>query len=238
MGRFVHKTYVLLNSITLPFSILMGMVLLVFQPWFLQYEYSRSNFPPDQYGFSYEDRIQYGTASLLFITKNHPKEFLSNLTFDVVSPIYNQRELDHMMDVQVVFRNAKRIWIVFFFLYFFQTLIFFRKPNFQLIIRQILTYGSQLTIVIFFSIFFVVIFAFDPFFQFFHQLFFTENSWLFYENDTLIRLFPEKLWIDGFLIVSVLTIMTALIFFLIGTDFSIFKKHSHRFNFLKFFRKG
>jgi len=100
-----------------------------------------------------------------------------------------------------------------------------------------LTEGSLLTIFIFFLIFFIVIFAFDSFFQYFHQLFFAENSWLFYENDTLIRLYPEKLWIDGFLIVSVLTITTAIIFFFVGTDFSFFKKQSQRLNSLKFLRK-
>jgi len=237
MKRFVIKIIAFLNSITLPFSILMGTVLLIFQPWFLQHEYSGTSFPPDQFGFTYEDRMQFGSASLLYITENYPPEFLANLSLNTGEPIYGSRELDHMRDVQTVFQTAKKVWIIFLFLYFLQILFFFRNLNFQFVIRKILTEGSLLTIFIFFLIFFIVIFAFDSFFQYFHQLFFAENSWLFYENDTLIRLYPEKLWIDGFLIVSVLTITTAIIFFFVGTDFSFFKKQSQRLNSLKFLRK-
>ncbi len=224
MGRILKKIFVFINPLMVPFSILMGMILLVIQPWFLQFEYSRNNFPEDRFGFSEEDRIKYGIASLLYITESYPQNFLSNLSFESGDPIYGKRELDHMKDVQIVFQAAKKTWTIVIILYFLQIILFYRKASFQLLTRQILIHGSLLTIFMFILIFFVALFAFDPFFQFFHQLFFVENSWLFYESDTLIRLFPEKLWVDGFLLVSILTIITAVIFLLIGTEFSFFKK--------------
>ncbi|MFH1086805.1 MAG: DUF1461 domain-containing protein [Chloroflexota bacterium] len=49
---------------------------------------------------------------------------------------------------------------------------------------------------------FVLLFSlvdFDLFFTRFHQVFFSAGSWLFYEDDTLIQLYPLPLWIDAVL---------------------------------------
>jgi len=40
--------------------------------------------------------------------------------------------------------------------------------------------------------------SFDWLFTQFHHLFFEGNSWLFLYSDTLIRLYPERFWVDAF----------------------------------------
>ncbi|MBA4384467.1 MAG: hypothetical protein C0410_07000, partial [Anaerolinea sp.] len=57
---------------------------------------------------------------------------------------------------------------------------------------------------------------FDALFTGFHTLFFTGSTWLFYTNDTLIRLFPEKLWSDAFTFMGVFTLATGVICTFLG----------------------
>lgn len=38
---------------------------------------------------------------------------------------------------------------------------------------------------------------FDLFFTRFHEIFFEANSWIFYQDDTLIQLYPLPLWQDA-----------------------------------------
>ena len=53
----------------------------------------------------------------------------------------------------------------------------------------------------------------------FHHLFFTGDSWLFYADDSLIRLFPEKLWIDGFSLAAGLTAVFAVLILILSRLF-------------------
>jgi integral membrane protein (TIGR01906 family) len=45
----------------------------------------------------------------------------------------------------------------------------------------------------------------------FHAIFFEGDTWLFFTNDTLIRLFPEKLWSDAFIYLGMFTLISALV---------------------------
>ena len=52
--------------------------------------------------------------------------------------------------------------------------------------------------------------SFDFIFTEFHHLFFEGDSWLFLYSDTLIRLFPERFWMDAFIIVGLFTLAGGL----------------------------
>ena len=43
------------------------------------------------------------------------------------------------------------------------------------------------------------------------RLFFSGDTWLFYADDTLIRLFPLKLWSDAFIFMGIFTLAGALV---------------------------
>jgi integral membrane protein (TIGR01906 family) len=48
------------------------------------------------------------------------------------------------------------------------------------------------------------------FFSTFHSLFFEEGTWVFLRSDTLIRLFPERFWMDVAVLVVALLIAEAI----------------------------
>jgi len=58
---------------------------------------------------------------------------------------------------------------------------------------------------------------FSSLFTAFHGLFFEGDTWLFFADDTLIRLYPLKLWSDAFIFMGIFTMAGAfLCIFAIG----------------------
>ena len=69
-------------------------------------------FPPDEFGFSKEDRLKWAPYALDYLTNNEDISYLGDLKFDDGTPLYNERELSHMDDVKLVTQGALRVWYV------------------------------------------------------------------------------------------------------------------------------
>jgi uncharacterized membrane protein len=70
--------------------------------------------------------------------------------------------------------------------------------------------GGWLTLGLLGLILATVFLNFSALFTVFHQLFFVGDTWLFYFTDTLIRLFPMRLWQDLFIAIGAFSILGAL----------------------------
>src|SRR4030095_4358700 len=79
-------------------------------PLFLQIEYNMPYFPPDEFGFTKEDRLKWAPYALAYLTNNEDISYLGDLKFDDGTPLYNERELSHMDDVKLVTQGALRVW--------------------------------------------------------------------------------------------------------------------------------
>jgi integral membrane protein (TIGR01906 family) len=53
--------------------------------------------------------------------------------------------------------------------------------------------------------------GFDEFFTRFHEVFFQGSSWRFSNTDTLIRLYPERLWQDVSRLAAAITVGQAVV---------------------------
>ncbi len=212
--------------ITLPFILLMGVVLIIFEPWYLSFEYQNKNFPADPYGFTISERLNYGIISLNYVFKGLPDNTLADLKKADGSALYNERELSHMKDVKNVFQNAKKVWKI---LLLFDAVLFvlaLLRPELRSGFLDALKKGSVLTGICLFVILIFTFTSFDSLFEHFHELFFKEGTWLFYESDSLIRLYPEKLWVDGFIWAAVLTLLFSLIVFM-AANFGLKKQKNN-----------
>ena len=215
-GRYIFFAIV---TIILPFVLLMNGVMLVFTAEFLQYEYKKPGFPPDPYGFTLEERMEYGTASVHYITdvlNRDPDADLEGLKMKDGTPLYNERELSHMRDVRQVFGNARAVMAGMIVFIIITGWLVSRRPDSLPGFLRSITWGSVLTILLLALIFVGILTGFDAFFEGFHHVFFSGDSWLFYENDSLIRLFPEPLWSEGFLMTAILTAALAFLIFLVS----------------------
>jgi hypothetical protein len=85
---------------------------ILLSPLFLRIEYNMPYFPPDEYGFTKEDRLHWAPYALDYLTNNEDISYLADLKFDDGTPLYNERELSHMDDVKLVTQGALRVWYI------------------------------------------------------------------------------------------------------------------------------
>ena len=181
-------------------------------PVFYRVEYNMPYFPPDEYGFTKAERLKWAPYAVNYLINNADIAYLGDLKFDDGTPLYNERELRHMLDVKKVTQGALNLWYLSLALLgLFGAWAWFGDwwQYFLLGLKR----GGWLMVLLAALIGTIVVVGiainpnvFDEFFVLFHSLFFEGNSWLFYFSDTLIRLFPIRFWMDAFLWAAVIAL--------------------------------
>ncbi len=212
----MEKNYPLLTwlvALITPIALILSGVRLLLTPWFIQVEYQMPNFPPDPFGFTVEDRLYYSQIALDYLLNDQGIEFLGDLRFADGTPVYNPRELAHMVDVKIVVRYALYVWYGSLSALFILGLAACLGKTWQSF-RSGLVRGGWLTIILVGTVVLFVLFGFGIFFVLFHEVFFDPGTWTFAFSDTLIRLFPERFWRDAFLAVGGFALMTSVLLIL------------------------
>lgn len=221
----VYTALSILVTILIPFFLIMTSIRVLINPFFLDYEYNLANFPKDDFGFSTLDRLYWGKISLDYLINNEGIDFLADLKFADGSSFYNERELSHMLDVKNLIQKALIAWYISIAV-LIGLFVWSRVKKWTASFMRGVSRGGLLTIGVIITVIFATFLNFDELFTQFHHLFFTGDTWLFYVNDSLIRLFPEKLWSDAFLFMGAFTLAGAVILLLVGTRFQKSKKQS------------
>ena len=201
-----------LVTILVPIALIGLGLRLLLTPLFLQVEYNMPYFPPDEFGFTKEDRLKWAPLALDYLVNNEGISFLGDLTIYYGTPLYNERELRHMDDVKLVTQGALRIWYASLaILLLLGGWAWFggwwQEYRFGLMRGGWLMVGLAVAV----GLIVVIGIAINPnvfwnFFAGFHSLFFEGDSWLFLYSDTLIRLFPIRFWQDAFLLTAVIAL--------------------------------
>ncbi|MBU0705164.1 MAG: DUF1461 domain-containing protein, partial [Chloroflexi bacterium] len=89
--------------LALPIVLLVVDVRIVTGHWFVRWEYGKADFPPDPYGLTTEERIPLALVCVDYLATNADISLLGDLRLPNGEPAFNQRELRHMFDVQVVY---------------------------------------------------------------------------------------------------------------------------------------
>lgn len=184
-----------LVALATPVVIVLIMVRLVMNPLFLQWEYNRPGFPEDRYGFTIEDRMRWAPVAVEYLLNDADISYLADLRFDNGQPLYNARELSHMVDVKMVVQRALTL-LTLALLLLVALGVWAWRAGWLEIYRQGLVRGGWLTVFLLLTVLLTVLFTFGVFFTTFHNIFFAEGTWTFLYSDTLIRLFPERFWQD------------------------------------------
>lgn len=211
----VYRVFGWLITLALPFLLLLTSARVIFSPFYLNYEYQVPRFPQDEYGFNTQERLKYADLSLEYLFNNQGIEFLEKITLPDGSSLYNERELSHMDDVKVLIQTFVKIWygiIAFFIL----MILWSWLGKWQTTFWGAISRGGWLTVGVIIAILAMIALNFNEFFTVFHHLFFTGDTWLFYESDSLIRLFPLKLWSDGFTFVGIFSMTAGVVLSAIG----------------------
>ncbi len=192
---------------------LIGLALrILLTPIFYTIEYNMPYFPADEYGFTKEDRLTWAPYAVNYLINDEDISYLSNLTFDDGSPLYNERELSHMQDVKKVIQGSLTTWYITLAILLLFAILFYKNnwiSNYLLALQR----GGWWMIGLALSLAFVAGAGilinpdiFWAFFSGFHAVFFEGDSWLFYYSDTLIRLFPIRFWQDAVIAIALIAL--------------------------------
>jgi len=224
--KLLYKVILWAITFILPVAIVLSVVWLVIHPWYPVFEYHTPAFPEDPYGFTLKDRLTYAKIAVDYLRNSADISFLGDLRFPAgqqappptcqqmtdCTHLYNDRELEHMLDVKHVVQGAMRVLVISLIVLVFFCIWAWLGKWFSLYLKGLQRGGLVTLIFIGLIILFVVV-AFNYLFVLFHEIFFKAGTWTFLYSDTLIRLFPERFWQDTFLMVGGLTAALGLLFF-------------------------
>lgn len=202
-------------TLAVPFLLLMSGVRMLLSYEFLRFEYTRPGFPADPYGFTTLDRLEYGMYAISFLFSAEGDEELARLRLprDKCWPQpdgaancaqFNERELGHLADVKSTLTAGFLLCLICLFTALFCAITVLFCPILSPIRQDFLSHilgglrqGATLTLAIVASLVVIAVAAWDSAFDAFHELFFTAGTWRFPFSDSLIRLYPEQLFIDA-----------------------------------------
>ncbi len=205
-----------LITLAMPFFLGFSVITLVIHPAYPRYEYAKPNFPPDPFGFTQEQRLAIALISVDYLERwDAPEDVIHLLSEQTLpgsdAPLYNAREIEHMLDVKRV-TDAIRIsalvaaGVVLGGLAWLLIQPTRRATGYLAIWR-----GGLLTVSLLVAIAGFIVLAWPIFFVQFHELLFPPGTWTFNLSDALIRLHPEKFFFDVGVIMSLGTLLAGLV---------------------------
>jgi len=205
--------------VAMPFLLGLGMIRAVIAWDYPGFEYAR--IPSDVFGFTNEQRVALAQGTLDYLRRPEPADEVIDVLLDLRlpgsdRPLYNEREVDHMIDVKNLTDAIKR-------LAYGAAAIVVVGLAILLIPRATRAYGWRTvflaglaTVIALAVIALLILVAWPIFFVQFHELLFPPETWTFSYSDSLIRLFPEQFWFDFGVLVSVGTLVLGILVTLLG----------------------
>ena len=203
-----------LLAVVVPLALLLTNVRLLLTPAYVQLAYRLPAFPEDRYGLTQADRVGQANTALAYLLNDAGPEFLGDLKFEDGTPVYNERELRHMVDVKRLVQAAIRVWIGSLAVAVALGIALWRLRGGGTFARGLHS-GSKLTLWVMGILGVGLLVTFSTVFVGFHRIFFEGDTWLFLYTDTLIRLFPERFWQDAFIILAGSTLAEAVALLLV-----------------------
>jgi integral membrane protein (TIGR01906 family) len=195
-------------ALALPWAIAAGIITWVVGAWYPSWTYDRPTFPPDPFGWTAEQRRELALVAVDYLQRRDSAENSIHLLRDqripgTEQPLYNEREIDHMLDVKHLTDAIRTGGLFLGILVIGGLTLFFARRHSEPLAWLALWRGGLFTLAIVAAIGLFMLLAWDSFFVRFHELLFPPDTWTFNYSDSLIRLFPEKFWMDiGMIIVG------------------------------------
>ena len=214
MPKQLTKILKLFITLLVPILVIGGATSLLATDSYLAFEYNKTSFPPDTFGYFQRQRFVLASTNIHYVRAHLPSDELSRQSMNGV-PVYTTREVSHMADVRAVFQSVFRVGQMSLIVFLLLSFILWRSGE-RASLTSAVKSGGILTSGMILSIALLAIFSWQFWFNNFHLIFFKPGSWLFSYSDTLIRLFPVEFWFDATLTISVLSFVGGIILALFG----------------------
>ncbi|MDX1686769.1 MAG: TIGR01906 family membrane protein [Candidatus Promineifilaceae bacterium] len=201
---------------------------------YVRYEYGKASFPPDLHNigevqrqrldlepFTPEQRRELALVAVEYLQRPEPPPAVIHLLEEqrlpgTDRPLYNEAEIDHMLDVKRLTDAIARInWFAAAIVLGGLGILAVRRQT-RHIVYEALFHGGVATVTVLLFIGLFILLAWNTFFVQFHELLFPPDSWSFAYTDSLIRLFPEKFWFDFGVLLSVTALLLGVVTGLLG----------------------
>ena len=207
-GRGIGQAIGWLITLALPFMLVAAGVRLLLSHEFLRLEYQRPGFPADPYGFTTEDRLEYGMHAIDFLFGAGDSSALARLQIppqkcwqpaDAAANclLFNANELRHLEDVKRVLTAVFALAAVCALATAALLYAAWSGAGAKRQIKTGLQRGACLTLAAVLTLAVMAVAAWDSAFDQFHEIFFAAGTWRFPYSDSLIRLYPEQLFVDA-----------------------------------------
>ncbi len=208
----MKKMLILVIALAMPFLFVVTTIRIIANDWFVNFEYSRPDFPPDRFGFTLDQRTPLALIGMHSVLPDSEGiVLLERATLPDGSPAFNEREIGHMTDVRILISKVYPIELIGLALIVILAIVLNQSTHWRDAMPNGLRWGSTLTLTILAALIAYMLINFDSFFLTFHQLFFEGTSFMFLYTDTLIRLYPEQFWSDAAIGIGVMTTVFALL---------------------------
>lgn len=200
--------------IVIPVILVVSPLYLFVTPGFVRHEYARRNFPPAD-RFDDEERLRISDTILHYLRGRESLEGMASVRTRGGEIALREEEVQHLVDVRVVvhaFFVAHGIAVISGLVCLSLLWSSARRSLLPQYLRQGLWVAAGLMAFVILTSFI----DFDLFFTRFHQVFFTADSWLFYEDDTLIQLYPLPFWGDTVLKIALTILLEAGILYVLS----------------------
>lgn len=220
-SRAIQTIVRLYFSLAVPFWLVLAGVRLLLSDQFLHFEYRRPGFPADAYGLDIEDRNHYGPQAVNFLFNGEGIDDLASLRMAGAKcwnpapgaadcPLFSERELRHMADVKRTTTPAFSLAVVSAVAGACTAFASRQNAGLRSDIAIGLQRGSKLTLLFIAILAVLSLTAWDRAFDAFHEVFFAAGTWRFPFSDSLIRLYPEQLFIDAALLIAIFASLGAV----------------------------
>lgn len=213
-------------TLAVPFLLLATSVRLLLSYEFLRLEYQRPGFPADPYGFTTEDRLEYGMRAIAFLFQSGDSSALAAqrlprqncwqpADYAADCRLFNANELRHLADVKQIMTFVFALALICGIAVANVMVAALSRPLLKREVWQGMRAGAYLTLAAIATLAVVAAAAWDSAFDRFHMLFFAAGTWRFPFSDSLIRLYPEQLFVDASLLIGGFCALGAVVILLL-----------------------
>ena len=211
-GDFLANAWMI---VFLPFMIAALAVRLAASGMFLKFEYFISPwFPADSYGFTADDRLHYASYVVDYLGNLDQSRYLADVYMPDGSAAFTAGEIAHMADVKDLVSLLYFIGVVGLIGSVLAAVHLSRRygPG----MRTALKWGGLVTLILILALGVLGAVGWQSFFTNFHRLFFSDGTWEFYLDDTLIRLFPAQFWVDAGIAAALIMVLVSVVLLLLS----------------------
>ncbi|MCH2673226.1 MAG: TIGR01906 family membrane protein [Dehalococcoidia bacterium] len=219
MNKKISTSIKIFSSILwVPVTLCISLEIITFSDWVYEYNWTRNQISQNT-GIKIDQLNQVSDQIKDYFRDDQVKlEVLLQQPGKEVLNLFNQKEIDHMVDVKnlikttILFERAGLILLIIFFVFYL-----FREGyiSFYENLKRIMLVSFLIWSILLFLIVFGMIVDFNYTFTLFHKIMFTNDLWILDPNsDFLIMIYPQRFFLEISAAIIILFILINLIIFL------------------------